>query len=406
MSPLAAWIALGAIAGGVLGWATGGPATGGLAAGAGGLVAYALLPRRRSGHDSGATRTVDLDLRFASLRQELGRLEDERELQRGVFEVSSELVGCVDAADARTRFTAALRRYWSCTGADLLIWERGTWKGLGGAISGPLPVLDQPVQLPTGDDAEGHLVLDLSPGVAGRAAIVLHRARPQPSLAGRGRTEQLAVAETLRTQLTLSLRRVILYGELQALSRTDLLTSTHRRWYGESRLRELVDGGDVVAVAMVDIDRFKSINDSWGHAVGDQVLEAVGRALGGGLRSNDLVCRWGGEEFLVILPDTPPAGSLHVAERLRRAITDLTGLPQPVTVSIGLAGCAQDDTHFDLVARADEALYAAKRDGRNRVVVAEPETSGTHLLRKTSRRARAREAGSPALAAGPVPPGA
>ncbi len=396
MNPLAAWIAVAGIAGGVLGWATGGAATSGLAAGAGSLLTYALLPRRGSGQESGAARMIDLEQRFAFLRQELGRLEDERELQRGVFEVSAELVGCVDAADARTRFTAALRRYWTCTGTDLLIWERGTWKGLGGAIRGPLPVLDQPVQLPTGDDADGHLVLDLSPGVTGRAAIVLHRARPQPSLAGRDRAEQLAVAETLRTQLTLSLRRVILYGELQALSRTDLLTGTHRRWYGESRLRELVDGGDVVAVAMVDIDRFKSINDTWGHAVGDQVLAAVGKALGSGLRSNDLVCRWGGEEFLVILPDTPPAGAVHVADRLRGAIADLAELPQQVTVSIGLAGCTQDDTHFDLVAQADEALYAAKRDGRNRVVVAEPETSGAYLLRKTSRRARSRDQLPPA----------
>ena len=349
-----------------------------LAALAAGLGAWALQSQRPVAGLSDASRLVTPELlaaRVQELRQEVGRLEDERELQRGVFEVSSELVGCVDEADARRRFAAALRRYWDCSGADLLIWERGAWRSLGGEAVGPNPVLDHPVTLPASahdEGGDGDLVLDLSPAVSGQAAVVLRRARPQPSLAGLTCEAQLAVAETLRAQLALSLRRVSLYSRLQALARTDPLTATHRRWYGEARLKEIVDDGQVVCVAMVDIDHFKAVNDRHGHSVGDQVLKAVGAALADGLRTNDLICRWGGEEFLVVLPSTPPAGGMLVAERLRHAVACIPQLPQPVTVSIGLAACTQDDTHFDLVARADEALYLAKRDGRNRVVLSDP----------------------------------
>ena len=362
------------------------------------LIAIALglgiwaLARRAAGSDrSDASRLVGADVlhaRIEELRRDVGRLEDDRELQRGVFEVSSELVGCVDEDDARRRFAAALRRYWDCASADLLVWEQGTWRSLGGPATGANPVLDHAVTLP-GGEGEDDLVIDLSAGVAGRAALILRKARPQPSLVGRTPAEQRAVAETLRAQLTLSLRRVMLYGELQALARVDPLTTTHRRWYGESRLKELVDAGEVVAVAMVDIDRFKAVNDGHGHAAGDQVLAAVGRALVSCLRGNDLVCRWGGEEFLVILPGTPPDGAKLVAERLRAAVESLVGMPVRTTVSVGLASCAQDDTHFDLVARADEALYVAKRDGRNRVAVAGAE-AGTQV-RLTSRLTRRRD---------------
>lgn len=365
-----------------------------IAALAAGLGAWALQTQEPVAGVSDASRLVTPELlaaRVQELRQEVRRLEDERELQRGVFEVSSELVGCVDEPDARRRFAGALRRYWDCTGADLLIWERGAWRSLGGEAVGPHPVLDHPVTLPAGtndDGGDGDLVLDLSPAVVGQAAVVLRRAQPQPSLARLTSEAQLAVAETLRAQLALSLRRVSLYSTLQALARTDPLTTTHRRWYGETRLKEIVDDGQVVCVAMVDIDHFKSVNDRHGHSVGDQVLKAVGVVLAAGLRANDLVCRWGGEEFLVVLPGTPPAGGMLVAERLRNAVACISHLPQAVTVSIGLAACTQDDTHFDLVARADEALYLAKRDGRNRAVLSDP-GSGMQV-RVTARHTRIR----------------
>lgn len=381
----ASWIVLAGVVAGAGGLLAGNLPGALIGAAAAAAAAWSLL-----GLDHGlAATSARMIERHARLQRGITALNDVRILQRGVFEVSSELVGCVEEADARTRFVAALRRYWDCDSADLLVWERGAWRSLGGVLNGQPPMLDQPVQLPHSKD--GDLVLDLSPGVSGQAALVLHRARPQPSLADRTQDEQLAVAETLRGQLALSLRRVMLYGELQALARVDPLTATHRRWYGEQRLKELVDGGDVVAVAMVDIDRFKLVNDHHGHAVGDQVLTAVGRTLVAGLRSNDLVCRWGGEEFLLILPDTPPDGAMLVAERLRAAVAALSDLPLTVTVSIGVASCAQDDTHFEVVARADEALYQAKDDGRNQVVLANAvDASESRQVRTLSRRARTR----------------
>ena len=354
-----------------------------------GLVA--LLVARAKG-SPGGTRTIVLasdprllELKRRTIAEELRVLEDAQDLQRGVFEVSAELVGCVEEEDARVRFTSAMRRYWSCRHADLMVWERGTWRNLGGDASGAAPALGRPVALP--EENAGDLVLDLSPGVDGQAALVLRQATVQPSLGGRTIADQRYVAEVLRTQLSLSLRRVTLYAGLQSLARIDPLTGTNRRWYGEARLHELVEAGEVVAVAMVDIDFFKRINDAHGHAAGDAVLAAVGRSLMAQLRAGDLVLRYGGEEFLVLLPDTPPAGAAHVSERLRAGVAAISGLPSAVTVSIGLAACHQDETPEMLVERADAALYRAKEAGRNRVVLAEDETVDS-FLRTTARKNR------------------
>lgn len=341
---------------------------------------------------SAGTRTVNLvadprllEIKRKTITEELAVLEDAQELQRGVFEVSAELVGCVDEVDARHRFAAAMRRYWSCSAVDLVVWEKGSWRGLGAPATGELPALTGPVLLP--DQPGGDLVLDLSPGVDGQAALVLRQAQLQPSLVGRSPADQRYVAEVLRTQLSLSLRRVVLYAGLQSLARIDPLTGTNRRWYGDSRLTELCDAGEVVAVAMVDIDLFKAINDGFGHAAGDQVLAAVGLALTTHLRTGDLVSRYGGEEFLVILPDTPPAGAMQVAERLREAVAAVTGLPKAVTVSIGVAACLQDETPSGLVSRADAALYQAKNSGRNRVILSY-DGGAEGFLRTAARRTK------------------
>lgn len=341
---------------------------------------------------STGTRTVALmadprllEIKRKSIAEELAVLEDAQELQRGVFEVSAELVGCVDEVDARNRFASAMRRYWAYSSIDLVVWEKGTWRGLGAPATGEVPPLTGPVMLP--EQPGGSLVLDLSPGVDGQASLVLRDVRLQPSLTGRSPADQRYVAEVLRTQLSLSLRRVVLYAGLQSLARVDPLTGTNRRWYGDTRLTELCDSGEVVAVAMVDIDLFKSVNDGFGHAAGDQVLAAVGHALTTHLRTGDLVSRYGGEEFLVILPDTPPAGAMQVAERLREAVAAITGLPKPVTVSIGVAACHQDETAERLVARADAALYVAKTGGRNRVVMSD-DGGAEGFLRTTARRAK------------------
>ena len=357
--------------------------------GATGTAVYAGSPER-------------LQRRRQQLIDERARLEDTQDLQRGVFEVSAELVGCVDEADARARFAAAMRRYWAFDHADLMVCKESVWRCLGGAANGAPPqVVDvrlgeqrlaEPITLPA--TAGGDLVLDLGGGGGvgvgngdgEHAALVLRNARPQPSIDRRESSVHRYVAEVLRGQFALSLKRVVLFGELQALARIDPLTGTHRRWYAESRLGELVEAGEVLAVAMIDIDFFKRVNDQFGHAAGDQVLEMVGRTLVSTLRSSDLVARFGGEEFLAILPETNPTGAELVAERLRSAVARIKDLPASVTVSIGIAACNQDETVESLVARADKALYRAKAAGRNRVMV----EGGGELnhLRTTARKTR------------------
>ncbi len=147
-----------------------------------------------------------------------------------------------------------------------------------------------------------------------------------------------------------------------------------RRW-PELRQHAQV-GGTPLGVAMLDVDRFKAVNDRLGHGLGDRVLVTLAQVMRQATRGADLVARIGGEEFLLLLPDTPPARALEVCERLRQRVEahDWAALapeavpPLAITVSIGLASTPTFDA-LRLTQRADEALYAAKAAGRNRVVV-------------------------------------
>ena len=129
-------------------------------------------------------------------------------------------------------------------------------------------------------------------------------------------------------------------------------------------------------VLLCDLDHFKQINDGWGHAMGDQVLVAVASALRSSTRDADTVARWGGEEFLVVLPVTRGSEATELAERLRLRIealqvADRHQCPVPVTLSIGIASLAANESGSSWLKRADEALYRAKNDGRNCVRLAE-----------------------------------
>ena len=125
---------------------------------------------------------------------------------------------------------------------------------------------------------------------------------------------------------------------------------------------------------MLDVDHFKQVNDRWGHQAGDQALRSVAAICRKSLRDIDVLCRYGGEEFSVLLPGTDANGALDAAERLRHAVSQLSemspnGEPIPLTISLGVALRNESDEDYRTVlSRADMALYQAKREGRNRVV--------------------------------------
>src|SRR5690606_19876475 len=162
--------------------------------------------------------------------------------------------------------------------------------------------------------------------------------------------------------------------ELQHQSRTDTLTRMpNRRYFDEVVAAEFERsrrGNGALALLIVDIDHFKQFNDQYGHSRGDEVLRQVAEALGNGVRRGDHVCRFGGEEFALILPGTDGADAAEVAESLRSTVASTTTSDAPVTVSIGVASTRDHafDSIDDLFKAADSALYRAKREGRNRVV--------------------------------------
>lgn len=173
--------------------------------------------------------------------------------------------------------------------------------------------------------------------------------------------------------------RTRLIKELEYLSRTDRLTKLFNRGALIERLESEVDRvnryGSSLSVILCDIDHFKSINDTYGHAEGDRALEVVSKILSDEVRSADIVGRHGGDEFMVILPETALASGREIADRIRRAVQNAdfllsTGVQQHITLSIGLTMYDQSDGDFNpMMKRADDALYISKRGGRNRVSV-------------------------------------
>ena len=160
---------------------------------------------------------------------------------------------------------------------------------------------------------------------------------------------------------------------------TDALTSLYNRYYMESHLTALIEQaaarGKSLTVLMLDIDYFKAINDNYGHDAGDDVLRQLANRVRKSIRGIDLACRYGGEEFVIVMPETDMAVATIVAERLRRRIASEPFAIQKearvieTTISIGIATFdAADDNVAKILKRADQALYRAKRDGRNRVV--------------------------------------
>jgi diguanylate cyclase (GGDEF)-like protein len=209
----------------------------------------------------------------------------------------------------------------------------------------------------------------------------LHFRSRRPDVYGE---EDLRLAERIGEQIAGAIANAQLYEEIQRLSVTDHLTGLfNRRGFFQLADREFERAlrfGRPLAALMLDIDHFKGVNDTRGHAAGDQVLRALAGCFLQNTRGIDVAGRYGGEEFILLMPETKFPGAIRMAERLRRSMADLSvpvcsvrnALPTEVrvTVSIGVALLRPDvPTLDDLIGRTDQALYRAKGSGRDRVAV-------------------------------------
>jgi diguanylate cyclase (GGDEF)-like protein/PAS domain S-box-containing protein len=168
-------------------------------------------------------------------------------------------------------------------------------------------------------------------------------------------------------------------NQLATAATHDPLTGLSNRRHGSAELEQAIrdarDGATPLAVCLCDIDRFKQINDTYGHSAGDQVVQAVARCLATGIRRGDLAARWGGDEFCLLFPGASAADAAASVERIRQRLEALTfsagdGSEYGVTGTFGVAGLVSAMSSGALLEAADRALYYAKRQGRNRIAVA------------------------------------
>lgn len=243
--------------------------------------------------------------------------------------------------------------------------------------------------------AESHLATEMGRWFTEEGSNVLRR-RPEYAAASRQHRQVHELARTLceavlseaeitpdaYAAFTEAISRFdqsmqVLVRELWDLLRhTDPLTGIADRHAMLPRLDEarerLRRTGHTCCICMVDLDHFKEINDRYGHAAGDAVLEAISAFLAANLRRQDQVCRYGGEEFVIMLPDTDAAAALPIIDRLRRGLAELPivlddGSRLAMTASFGIAPLSASLPVETSIAQADEAMYAAKRAGRNQV---------------------------------------
>ena len=186
------------------------------------------------------------------------------------------------------------------------------------------------------------------------------------------------LALVFANQAAVAIENALLFEQVQRLAVTDPLTNlNNRRYFFEVAHREMERARryqSPLSLIMIDIDRFKEVNDTHGHLIGDIVLKHIADRLHAQLREIDVLCRYGGEEFVILLPDTTLEAAYQVAERLRQAITETSiqveDIEVEVTTSLGVARMgAENDKIDDLVRDADQALYQAKAAGRNQSIL-------------------------------------
>ncbi len=322
------------------------------------------------GRDMDVTHRKELELQLAAAREAAERRAEEAETLRQVGIILASAMSVEDALEAVLDQARRVIPYRS---------------------AGVYMVKDEAVRLVGGSDTPGDISFDLisQDEHIGRLELCTE---DDKALNDR----QTELLRAFADQVAVALRASRLYDETLALAMTDSLTglSTRRAFehLASHRIALAKRNEAPVSVMMVDIDYFKQLNDCYGHAAGDQVLQAVGDAFRETLRKSDEGCRFGGDEFVILLPGTDSEQALLVAQRLRDSLRRLAPVtfdslygvapnggangndaPREVTLSVGIS-CKSPGEYrsiVDFLLTADQALYAAKRDGRNRVHVLE-----------------------------------
>ncbi len=284
------------------------------------------------------------------------------------------------------------RSFWACVRA------RGKWE----PISGGREESQEPVQAeverladqalkrfegsagePVGVEWDGRVYFPLIVGETTGGVLSVDASSRDPLTDG---TDWRRTTGSAATLVGVAVRNVQLARELEENGVYDGLTGCFNRTHSmrvlQTELQRARRQQAPIALIMLDLDHFKTVNDTFGHLCGDAVLAAVGQRIRDILRNSDTKCRYGGEEFMVVLSDTPRAGAMHVAESLRQQLAETSvtwnGETVATTASIGLAmGLPREVDPTALIGRADAALYRAKHGGRNQVCEAEVPTPPT-----------------------------
>ena len=261
-------------------------------------------------------------------------------------------------------------------------WRAGQIEAIADAVLTSSP---EQLEHPDGLEHDGYICYVIVAG--SRPAGVIGVAAPN---APREVRRTIGAASTL---LGIALRNVQLFSEIRENGLKDSLTGCFNRAHGletlEAEIARARRSEQTISVLMFDVDQFKRINDEHGHLAGDEVLSAVGHRLRQVLRRSDVRCRYGGDEFLVVLPETSAGGAMRVAEWVRGEMEQIdvagAGCRVHPTISVGVASSLAGDRADDLLERADRALYAAKAAGRNCVRASQtaPRLAAVTTMRQT-----------------------
>ena len=282
-------------------------------------------------------------------------------------------------------FSRYLPKFTSDRSSWLLICRQGCWDVLVRGVDDHRPSAELEaiagralgLQIAGGDTIriEG---LACFPMLVGGRPVGMILVKETPALSG----QDCRALDAAAALAAISIRNMQTLIETRENSLRDALTGCFNRAHAldtlKAELRRAQRGRTPLSMIMFDVDEFKNVNDTYGHLAGDQLLAEVGKRLGELLRTSDVKCRYGGDEFLLILPDTPAAGSRQLAESLRREMSRLAlptaGGELKVTISVGVVTASKNELDAQaVIARADQALYRAKHAGRNRVFAAEAE---------------------------------